>query len=438
MVRLIVAFVLALQAGMACAVLPIEHWTTPNGARVYFVRAPSIPMLDVSVGFDAGARFDPPGKEGLASLTAALLSQGADGLDETAIADRFADVGADTGAGASGDRASVTLRTLSSARELTAATALLERVLSRPSFPAAVLEREKQRVVQALREARVRPETIAQQMFSSALYPGHPYGRYATPESVGRIGRDDLVAFHRARYAASSAVVAMIGAVTLEEAREIARQLTARLPAGMPAPALPEVNPAPPALERRIEHPARQSHILLGTPGIAWGDPDYFPLMVGNYVLGGGGFVSRLYAEVRDRRGLAYSVYSYFSPAMQPGPFTIGLQTRREETGNALGVVRDTLERFVAQGPTDEELDAARSNLLGGFALRIDSNRKILDYLAMIGAYRLPLDWIERWPDRVRAVTAASIREAFARHVRPTQMITVVVGDAGTPRAGQP
>jgi zinc protease len=181
---------------------------------------------------------------------------------------------------------------------------------------------------------------------------------------------------------------------------------------------------------RRIEHPASQSHIMIGLPGIAWGDPDQFPLLVGNYVLGGGGFVSRLYSEVREKRGLAYSVYSYFAPMLQPGPFTIGLQTQKDQTDLALRVARETLERFLKDGPTEAEVDAAKSNLVGGFPLRIDSNRKILDYLIAIGMYRLPLDYLEHWPDRVQKVTVQQIRDAFERIVRPELLSTVVVGAA--------
>ena len=426
------ALVLASWCGLAGAVLPIEHWTTSKGVRVYFVRAAAIPMLDISVGFDAGARYDPPAKVGLASLTAASLAKGAGGMDEAAIAEAFASLGAQRGASASDDRASVSLRTLTSEPELSSAVALLERMVVEPDFPADVLAREKERVVQALREAQTKPETIAQHNYGQLLYPQHPYGWYATPETVAAIDRDDLRRFHRAYYGAQRAVVAMIGAVTREQAQAIAERLTARLPAGDAPPALPDVAKPTQPVERRIEHPATQSHILIGLPAIAWGDPDQFPLLVGNYILGGGGFVSRLYGEVREKRGLAYSVYSYFSPSLQPGPFTIGLQTQKQQTEIALKVVRDTLGRFLAEGPSEQELAAAKANLVGGFALRIDSNRKILDNLSTIGFYRLPLDYLDRWTERVQAVTVQQIRDAFARHVRTDAMATVVVG-AGAP-----
>jgi len=419
--------------GLASAVLPIEHWTTASGARVYFVHAPSIPMLDVSVGFDAGGRFDPAGRDGLASLTNAMLAKGTPELDESAIAERFAMAGAQRGGAAGDDRATVSLRTLAGEPEFSSAIATLEQVLARPTFPADVLAREKERIAQALREAQTKPETIARRAFGEKLYGAHPYGRYATPETVQAITREDIVAFHGARYGASRAVVAMIGAVSRGQAEEIAERLTAGLPRGEPAPPLPAVTMPAQGTERRIEHPATQSHILIGAPGVAWGDPDQFPLLVGNYVLGGGGFVSRLYSEVREKRGLAYSVYSYFSPAAQPGPFTIGLQTQREQTDTALRVVRETVSRFLASGPTEEELAAAKANLVGGFALRIDSNRKILDYLSVIGFYRLPLDYLDRWTERVEAVTVAQVRDAFARHLAADALSTVVVGAAAAP-----
>ncbi len=425
------ALLAALWHAQARAVLPIEHWTAPSGARVYFVHAPSIPMLDLSIAFDAGGRYGPPDRVGVASLTNAMLAKGVPGMDEAAIAERFASVGALRGGGAGDDRAAVSLRTLVSEPEMSTALGLLERMLAEPTFPAEVLAREKERVIQSLREALTKPETIARNAFVAELYPGHPYGRHATPETVAAVTSEDLRAFHRAHYSASGAVVAIIGAVTRTQAEEIAQRLTARLPAGSPPPALPEPAPLARAVERWIAHPASQSHILIGTPAIAWGDPDQFALLVGNYVLGGGGFVSRLYDEVREKRGLAYSVYSYFAPALQRGPFTIGLQTKKEQTGLALQVVRETLARFLADGPTEQELAAAKSNLVGGFALRIDTNAKILDNLVTIGWYRLPLDWLERWPQRVEAVTVQQVREAFARHLHADALATVVVGADG-------
>jgi zinc protease len=184
----------------------------------------------------------------------------------------------------------------------------------------------------------------------------------------------------------------------------------------------------PPGETARIAHPASQSHILLGLPAMARSDPDYFPLLVGNYILGGGGFVSRLYLEVREKRGYAYSVYSYFLPLAQEGPFEVGLQTKKEQAEEALARVRVVLDEFLVRGPSAAELKAAKQNLVGGFALRIDSNRKLLEQVALIGYYRLPLGWLDDFTARVEKVSVADVRTAFARRVRPDHLVTVVVG----------
>jgi zinc protease len=170
-------------------------------------------------------------------------------------------------------------------------------------------------------------------------------------------------------------------------------------------------------------------------PGMKREDPDYFPLLVGNYVLGGGGFDSRMLIEIRQKRGLAYSAYSYFSPMRELGPFQIGLQTKRESTDEALQVLRETLARFVSDGPTEDELAQAKNNLVGSFPLRLDSNKKILDHLAMIGFYRLPMDWLDTYTKRVEAVTRADVLRAFQARVRLGAMSTVIVGGQPTPPA---
>lgn len=429
---LITGFMLlaGLWSAVAQAALPIEHWTTSRGTRVLFVRADSIPMLDVSIAFDAGSRFDPPGKAGLAGWVVGMLARGSEGLDEAAIAERVADLGAIRGGSADDDRATVSMRMLASEKERVAAIDLLSRLISRPTFPAALLERERERSLQSLKESLTKPEVIAGRAFYPRVFGSHPYGVTQSAENLLAIQRDDLVDFHQARFGPAGAVIAMVGAISREQAQAIAEQLVKDLPEGRPAPALPDIVP-PRASEQRIAHPASQSHILVGTTAISRSDPDFFTMFVGNYVLGGGGFVSRLTNEVREKRGLSYSVSSGFSPLAQPGQFVISLQTRKEQTDEALKVVRETVSAFLAQGPTAAELDAAKRNLVGGFALRIDSNSKILANLGNIGWYRLPLDYLDRWTDRVEAVTADQIRAAFNRHLQPDRLVTVVVG-AGT------
>jgi zinc protease len=428
-------FLAALLLGLplsAQAALAIQHWQTPQGARVFFVESHELPMLDVSVDFPAGSARDPAGKAGLAQLTQGLLDQGAGGLSDTAIAHRLADVGAVLAGNFDRDRAGVTLRTLSSASEKDKALDTLARVLQRPDFPQAVVLREKRRQIAAIHEAEADPATVADKAFYRALYGTHPYAHdeAGEPATIARLTRADLQAFYRAHYSAPNAVISLVGDISRAEAGAIADRLAAGLSQSAPVPALPAPAPAA-ASDIRIAHPSAQSHVLVGAVGIARSDPDYFPLFVGNYVLGGGGFDSRLMREVRDKRGYAYSAYSYFLPMMEAGPFQLGLQTKLEQTGDALKVARDTLRQFIAEGPTEAELAQAKANLTGGFPLRIDSNRKILDYLAAIGFYRLPLDYLDTWVARVEAVDVAAVKQAFARRIDPDRLVTVVVGAGG-------
>ena len=418
---------LALVAQLVWAAPPIAHWQTPSGVRVLFVESHELPLLDVQVDFPAGSAYDPPGKAGLAALTHALLDLGVRGSDETQIANRLADVGAQLSGSVEIDRASLKLRTLSAPDQRLAALEVLRSVLVSPHFPPTVFAREQARTVAALKDDLTRPETIASQAFWRALYPDHPYGRQASPASVMALKRADALAFYRQHYAARRATLTIVGDLSREQAEALAQRLTRNLPAGGGAPALAAPS-APTASELRIAHPAAQAHLLIGLPALARGDPDDFALQVGNYTLGAGGFVSRLMKAVREQRGLAYSVHSEFSPLAQPGPFEIALQTRGDQADAALQVVREVLAGFLADGPSDDELRAAKRYLVGSFPLRVDSNRKILENVAVIGFYGLPLDYLERYGETVEQVTAAQVKAALARHVQPQQMVTVVVG----------
>jgi zinc protease len=401
---------------------------------VIFVESHELPMLDIAVDFSAGSARDPAGKAGLAQLTHGLLDQGAGGLSDTAIAHRLADVGAILSGHFDRDRSGVTLRTLSSAVEQDKALAIFAQVLQQPDFPQAVMQREKQRLIASIREDEADPGNVASKAFYKALYGTHPYAHdeAGDPAAIARLTRDDLRAFYRTHYSAPNAVISLIGDITRAEAEAIAVRLSAGLPRAAPVPALPKPAAAA-ASDTRIPHPSTQSHVLVGAVGVARSDPDFFPLYVGNYVLGGGGFDSQLMREVRDKRGYAYSAYSYFMPMMEAGPFQLGLQTKLEQTDDALKVAQETLRQFIANGPSEAELTQAKSNLTGGFPLRIDSNKKILDYLALIGFYKLPLDYLDTWVERVDAVDVAAVRQAFARRIDPDRLVIVVVG-AGSAR----
>jgi len=415
---------------IAIATPNIQHWQSASGAKVLFVEDHDIPMLDVAVTLQAGSSFDAPEKSGVAGLAHQLLDSGSEGLSEDQISRGMADIGAQFGGGFDQDSSSVSLRTLSSAAQRDKALDIMARVLQHPIFPEAILAREKVRLIAALKEAETMPESIAEKAFQKAVFGTHPYALLGSGEvgTVDKINVQDLRDFYHTHYQADHAVVAIMGDVTRAQAEAIARQLTAELPVSPGPSALPRVVMKIAASEQRIPHPASQSHILIGAPGVARGDPDYFPLYVGNYILGGGGFESRLMHEVREKRGLAYSVYSYFIPLKQPGAFQIGLQTRKEQADEALKLVRGTLANFIAKGPTEQELLAAKQNIIGGFPLRIDSNRKILGYLSVIGFYDLPLTYLDDFMHNVDKVTVAQIRDAFKRHIDPQAMATVIVG----------
>ncbi|HCI52853.1 MAG TPA: peptidase M16 [Gallionella sp.] len=428
--KLLGALALCSAVGLVQATPVIEHWQSASGAKVLFVEDHDIPMLDVAVSLSAGSRFDTEAKGGVAGLVHGMLDLGSEGMTEDMVSSGMADIGAQLAGGLDQDRASLNLRTLSHQAERVRALAIMARVLQHPVFPEAILAREKARLIAALKEAETKPESIASRAFQKAVYGAHPYAMQVSGEiaSVEKISVQDLQDFYRAHYAAGQAVVAIMGDVTRAEADAIAQQLTGELPAGVESSAQPQVEMQIPASELRIAHPATQSHILIGAPGMSRSDPDYFPLYVGNYILGGGGFVSRLMNEVREKRGLAYSVYSYFMPLKQPGAFQIGLQTKKEQADDALKLVRKTLSDFVVKGPTEKELLAAKQNIVGGFPLRIDSNKKILEYLSVIGFYDLPLSYLDDFTSRVERVTVRQIHEAFARHIQPERMATVIVG----------
>jgi len=431
-----IASVLLLSAPLTVLATPkIEHWTLANGARVYFVESRGLPMLALHAVFDAGSARDPADRNGLSMMVNGLLNEGSGELDADAIAAGFEGLGAEFGASSDRDMAGVSLRTLSDPALRAPALALLARLLRAPSFPSANLERERERALLGLKQAEQSPGDVATRAFYSRLYGTHPYAAASDGSEAGlkALTRDDLVAFHRRYYVGRNAVLAIIGDLSRTEAQAIAEQALGGLPAGEVPPPLPRVaDRVPPAKhgEYVIEHPSSQTHILMGEAGMTRDDPDYFPLLVGNYVLGGGGFVSRLTEEIRTQRGLSYSVYSYFHPLREPGPFIVGLQTANHQRAEALAVARRVLADFIRTGPTEAELDAARKNLAGGFPLRIDSNRKIAEYLTVIGFYRLPLGYLDEFIARVEAVTVEQVRDAFRRRIHPEHMVTVIVGGA--------
>ena len=427
----------ALFGASAQAAIPIEHWTLPNGAKIYLVSTNALPIVDVQVDFDAGSRRDPPAQAGLAGVTAGMVEKGirAHGgepaMDENALGEAWADLGANFDVNAGDDRTSFSLRTLSDPALLGKAVQLAARQIGEPSFPEDVWKREREQLNAAIKEANTKPATIAARAFSQAVYGTHPYGLDTTEATLARIDVATMAQRYERLIVPCRAKLSIVGAVTRAQAESIAATLLSRLPASASCPDLPpvpEVTPLTAPKDERIPFDSAQAHVFIGEPGYRRTDPDHFALTLGNYVLGGGGFVSRLTEEVREKRGLAYSVYSYFAPGLHAGAFRIGFQTRPDQAEEAVKVSRDVLAKFVADGPTAAELKAAKDNVIGGFPLLLDSNRKLLGNVANIAWNDLPLDYLDTWTARMNAITAADIKAAFARKLQPERMVTVVVG----------
>ncbi|MEN9931216.1 MAG: hypothetical protein RL604_1463 [Pseudomonadota bacterium] len=424
MKHLLAVIIFGLSATVAQASAKINHWVHSSGALVYLVEARTIPMIDLQIDWYAGSVNDPKDQLGLAAMTAAMIDKGSmlNGrlISEAEVSDRLADLGAGLSFSASAERASMRLRTLSDEKKKVAAVDLASSVLKAPVFDSKILKREQERTVSAIKEADLKPETKLSKEFDRQMYGQHPFADSPTIKTIQAIKSEDLKRFYSSRYAAKGSKITVVGDIGRVELDQLLDRLMASIPK--------EVKEKESNLVIKIPHDAQQAHISMGMPAIARKNPDYFPMLVGNYILGGGGFVSRLVKEVREKRGLAYSVYSYVAPGKQIGPYVAGMQTQKAQADLAVDVMKKTIGDFIANGPTDEELQAAKNNLVNGFPLRIDSNRKILDNVSSIAWNDLPLDTLDQWTTELRKVTKEQVIAAFKKNLDVNQMVTVVVG----------
>jgi zinc protease len=419
------------------AILPIEKLDSFKGAQAYLVQTKTLPMVDIEVSIDAGSRYDPSAKSGLATMTAGLINYGARSdkavLSEAQIADEIADLGASIGFSVSGERATMRIRSLSRKDLRGRAVQLAAALLSAPTYDDKILVREKQRMTTRLLEAETKPESVLERRFRKSVYGNYPLGLSPSVQSVANVSVSDLRQFHQQFYRGDRMIVSIVGDVNHAEAAEIVQTLLRKIPqAGPEIAKLPALqrSPAEPLSQREVNIPfdSQQAHITMGMTAVNRSNPDYFPLLVGNYILGGGGFVSRLMAEVREKRGLAYSVSSYFAPGKDVGIFQAGLQTKNDQASIALDVMSSTIENFITKGATPSELLAAKSNLINGYPLRIDNNRKLLDNVSSIAWNDLPLDTMETWTSKVEAVTLDQVSAAFQKYLAMDRMRIVVLG----------
>lgn len=408
--------------------LNIQNWTTAEGARVLFVEARELPMFDLRVTFAAGSSQD-GNTPGLATLTNAMLNEGVAGKDVTAIAEGFEGLGADFGNGSYRDMAVASLRSLSAKDKREPALKLFAEVAGKPTFPEDALKRIKNQLLAGFEYEKQNPGKIAGKALFSKLYGDHPYAQPSdgSAESVPGISLEQLRAFHAKAYAAGNAVIALVGDLSREEAESVAAQVSAALPKG-PALAKPVQPVEPKASVTHIDFPSKQTHLMLAELGIDRQDPDWPALSLGNQILGGGAFGTRLMSEVREKRGLTYGVYSVFSPMQVRGPFMINLQTRAELSEGTLKLVQDILADYLKSGPTQQELDDAKRELAGSFPLSNASNASIVGQLGAIGFYNLPLTWLEDFMQQSQALTVEQVKAAMNKHLAADKLVIVTVG----------
>ena len=408
-----------------------HQWTTSGGTKVIFIQTSVLPIVDVAIDFAAGAAFDPVGKEGLARFTLRLLDKGTETSDEQQLAERLAGTGSQLGGTFDLDRSGLTLRSLAFEDELTDSLSIVEEMLHAPTFPSEILDREIKSGIASLNESVKRPGTVASRAFYEQLYPDHPYRStgVGTEESLRSLSSSDLLSFYKRFYRRTNGVVTIVGDLTLTRATEISEQLSDALPIGdevsenLIAPDVGVID-----RETVIYNPASQAHIRIGALGVKRGDPDYLPLMLANQILGGGGMTSILYDELREKRGLTYGVYSYFSPLRSEGPFVISFQTRKDQAKDALDLAMELARKFVREGPTLAQLQNAKRYFIGAFALNVDSNAELLDYYSTIGFYGLPLDYIDSFSQRVENVTLEEVNDALKSRLTLENTIRIIVG----------
>lgn len=410
-------------------VLPIQHWTTANGANIYFVAEPQLPIVDIEVLFNAGSAQDGP-NFGVANFTNTMLGEGAQDLTADQIAERFDSLGAQFSTNCGRDAAQISLRTLTDPTILEPALTTFTQVLTQPNFSDHSFNRVKNQLLQAILQEQQTPSDLADNAFYNALYGNYPYGHdpMGTLTSVKRLTPNSLISFYRKNYVGSNATVAIVGNISEDQAITIAKQIIGGLPTGTQAPKLSPYNYQAQPQSIKIDYPSTQTYIRIGELGITRNNPQYFPLYVGNYILGGGVLVSRLFKEVRDERGLTYNISSIFIPMQQAGPFITALQSRNNKSSEAIDITQDVIQKFIQQGPSDEELIAAKENIIGGFPLLLNSNASIVDLVAMIGFYNLPLNYLDTYRDNVAKVTNKEIQRAFKEQITPQNMIVVTVG----------
>ncbi|MEX0448986.1 pitrilysin family protein [Spiribacter sp. 221] len=432
--RLIPAILLTFFSGVGGAMeADIQEWETESGSRVLFVERHELPIVDIRLAFDAGSARD-DGQSGLARMTSNLLLEGTTDRNAGEIAREFERYGARVSTDSGRDTGQVSVRALSEAERLDPVIDNMADVIAHADFPGDAVDRVRQQMLLGLQQAESSASSLAEKAFARAIYGDHPYASPpgGTLESVEAIDRQAVVDFHQRYYTASNATIAIVGDLDRVRAEAIAERLSAALPEGeAPAP-LPEVELPDARQTVRVPFEAEQTHVIIGQPSVRQGSDAYYPLYLGNHILGGGGLTSILAERMREERGLSYSSSSRITSGARRGRFQMATQVRNDALGEALGVMRDSLDELRDEGPSAERLDASKRNITGSFPLQLDSNRDLLGYVTSIGFHDLPHDYLQRFVDRIDSLDGDDVRSALQAHIDPARSVTVLVGPEAT------
>ncbi len=426
--RAVLAVLAVLLLALPARALEIQEVKTRNGITAWLVEDHTVPIIAMNFAFRGGSAADPEGRRGLANFLSAMLDEGAGELDSQAFQSRMEELAFSMSFSAGQDWFRGSFRTL--ARNRDESFRLLGLALNRPRFDTVPLQRIRRQLVVALRNEMQDPDQLAWRAFKRALFGDHPYARdpSGTEEDLKRIGADDLRALHGRLFARDGLIIAVSGAIDAETLKRLLEQTFGGLPAtsGMPRTSPPNIENG--GSRKVIERGIPQTIIYAGHEGLLRSDPDFITAYVVNHILGGGGFGSRLNEVVRERNGLAYSVYSALFAYRRAGGFFAYASTRNEEAARALNLMKREISRMAEEGPTEKELREAKLYLTGSYPLRFDSNTKIAAMLLAIQRDGLGIDYVKRRNDLIRAVSLEDARRVAKRLLRPEALKTVLLG----------
>jgi zinc protease len=420
---------LTLVTAVAPAGMVPKRSVLDNGLILLTSEQRALPMVSIELLINAGSVYDGAKQEGLANLTARLLKYGTKQRTALQISETLDFIGAGLETGCGQDVASISVTILK--KDLAKGLELLADILTASAFPQGEIDRQKQEIIASIRAREEDPGAVAQRTFAAALFPASPYGRLVegSEASVKNLQQTSLRAFFARYYRPNRSIMAVVGDVSEQEIAQALNQAFRGWNKGEPSgqPSAPAKIGGPQLL--RVNRDLTQANIILGHNGVTRGNPDYYATQVMNYILGGGDFSSRAMDSIRNERGLAYSVYSFFSAQKNHGTFQFVMQTKNETAQEAIRIANDEIRRIREEPVSEQELNDAKDYLIGSFPLRYDTNRKVASFLAQVEYFQLGLDYPDRYDDLIRKVSRADVQRVAKQYLHPDKFITVIVGN---------